>query len=265
MTEAKWLASTDPDEMLRFLRFEVTEGLLGLHSRTRVRRGAVSERKLLLFACACCRRVGGLCPRSVKDELATAERHADRLSSEVSWESLAEDDLLIQTFVDPLDEADDIFEYRPFEVNAVFAVRQLFGGLSGLVDCMRWSAQARVEFAEARRAEERESPGTEEAYEAMLEGERLAVEADQVGLLREIFGNPFRAAEVPEAWRAANGGAVVALAQSIYNEGKFDLLPILADALEDAGCTDADLLAHCRQPGEHVRGCWVIDLLLGKG
>jgi hypothetical protein len=54
------------------------------------------------------------------------------------------------------------------------------------------------------------------------------------------------------------------MAQVIYNERLFADMPILADALEDAGCSDAAILAHCRQPGEHVRGCWVVDLLLGK-
>ena len=54
------------------------------------------------------------------------------------------------------------------------------------------------------------------------------------------------------------------MAQSIYDDRAFDRLPILADALEDAGCDKADILNHCRQPGEHVRGCWVVDLVLGK-
>jgi hypothetical protein len=62
-------------------------------------------------------------------------------------------------------------------------------------------------------------------------------------------------------WRE---GAVVKIAQAIYNARAFERLPILADAPEDAGCDNADLLRHCREPGEHVRGCWVVDLLLGK-
>ena len=57
---------------------------------------------------------------------------------------------------------------------------------------------------------------------------------------------------------------MVKLAQGIYDDRAFDRMPVLADALEEAGCYDADILAHCRQPGEHVRGCWVVDLLLGK-
>jgi hypothetical protein len=62
-------------------------------------------------------------------------------------------------------------------------------------------------------------------------------------------------------WRTSN---VTALAQSIYDEKAFERLPILGDALEDSGCDNAGLLAHCRSGGEHVRGCWVVDLVLGK-
>jgi hypothetical protein len=61
-----------------------------------------------------------------------------------------------------------------------------------------------------------------------------------------------------------NDGTVIKIAQAIYNERAFERLPILADALEDAGCDNADILRHCREPGEHMRGCWVVDLLLGK-
>ncbi len=83
----------------------------------------------------------------------------------------------------------------------------------------------------------------------------------QANLLRDIFGNPFHPVTVDAAWL---NSTVVSLAQAIYEDRAFDRLPILADALEDAGCTNADILNHCRQPGEHVRGCWVVDLLLGK-
>jgi hypothetical protein len=83
-------------------------------------------------------------------------------------------------------------------------------------------------------------------------------------LVREVFGNPFRKAKIKWAWLACNDGIVAKLAQAIEEERAFDRLPILADALEDAGCTDADLLDHLRSPGSHVRGCWALDLILGK-
>ena len=86
----------------------------------------------------------------------------------------------------------------------------------------------------------------------------------QCDLLREIFGNPFRPVATDQAWLLWNGGVVAKLAASIYEERAFERLPVLADALEEAGCSDADILGHCRGSGQHVRGCWVIDNLMGK-
>jgi hypothetical protein len=90
--------------------------------------------------------------------------------------------------------------------------------------------------------------------------------------VRDIFGNPFRPLPpVPPSLLEWNGGLVRSLAQAVYDDrhlpsGHLDAgrLAVLADALEDAGCADADVLAHLRGGGPHVRGCWVIDLLLGK-
>ncbi len=85
--------------------------------------------------------------------------------------------------------------------------------------------------------------------------------AEQAELLRDIFGNPFRSVEFHLEWFTSD---VLALARGIYADRAFDRMPILADALQDAGCDDADILNHCREPREHARGCWVVDLLLGK-
>jgi hypothetical protein len=87
----------------------------------------------------------------------------------------------------------------------------------------------------------------------------------QCVLLREIAGNLFRLSPpLPAAVLAWNDGTVPRIAQGIYEGRAFDRLPILHDALLDAGCDDEDILAHCRSEGPHVRGCWVIDLILGK-
>jgi hypothetical protein len=83
----------------------------------------------------------------------------------------------------------------------------------------------------------------------------------QCCLLRDIFGNPFRRIALDPAWLIWQGGTIPILAKAIYDERNFDHLPILADALEEAGCHDTDILGHCRHPGPHVRGCWVVDLL----
>jgi hypothetical protein len=81
-------------------------------------------------------------------------------------------------------------------------------------------------------------------------------------IARCIFGNPFRPATINPAWRTSKA---VGLAQSIYDNRSFDRLPILADALEEAGAADPNLLQHLRGPGLHVLGCWCLDCLLGKG
>jgi hypothetical protein len=80
-------------------------------------------------------------------------------------------------------------------------------------------------------------------------------------ILRDIFGNPFRPVSAEPSWLTST---VLQLAGGIYAGRAFDRLPILADALQDAGCDTTDILAHCRGPGPHVRGCWVVDLVLGK-
>jgi hypothetical protein len=91
------------------------------------------------------------------------------------------------------------------------------------------------------------------------------VRSSQCGLLRDIIGNPFRPLpSIDPAWLTWHDGLLVSMARRMYDSRDFNDMPVLADALEEAGCTDADILGHCRQPGEHVRGCWVVDALLGK-
>jgi hypothetical protein len=85
--------------------------------------------------------------------------------------------------------------------------------------------------------------------------------AVQRALLSDVFGNPFRPVTLNPAWLTPT---VKQLAQSIYDDKVFDRLPTVADALEDSGCDNADVLGHCRSGGEHVRGCWVVDLVLEK-
>ncbi|MCE9565688.1 MAG: hypothetical protein K8U57_27000 [Planctomycetes bacterium] len=81
-------------------------------------------------------------------------------------------------------------------------------------------------------------------------------------LLRDIYGNPFHPVVIEPSWLTST---VIVLAEGIYADRAFDRMPILADALQDAGCNSNDILAHCREPnGVHVRGCWVVDLVLGK-
>jgi hypothetical protein len=108
------------------------------------------------------------------------------------------------------------------------------------------------------------------AYSGITKGERSQkawhkFEAEefryQAAILRDIMGGVFRPVAIDPRWLTST---VTSLAAGIYAERAFDRMPILADALEDAGCDNSDVLTHCRGDGPHVRGCWVVDLLLGK-
>lgn len=83
-------------------------------------------------------------------------------------------------------------------------------------------------------------------------------------LLSDVAGNLDSVVSLRPSWLRRNGGIVATIAQAIYADQSFAELPILADALEEAGCDNVEILNHCRQPGEHTRGCWVLDLLLDK-
>lgn len=85
--------------------------------------------------------------------------------------------------------------------------------------------------------------------------------AAQCELIRCLFGNPYHPSSVDPAWLT---GTVVTLARGIYADRAFDRLPVLADALQDAGCHDSVILEHCRREGSHARGCWVVDTVLGQ-
>jgi hypothetical protein len=92
--------------------------------------------------------------------------------------------------------------------------------------------------------------------------EDTAESAAQADIVRDVLGNPFRRIAVKRAWFTETA---VALARQAYQSEDFSLMPILADALQDAGCDNEDILNHCRDAKQiHVRGCWVIDLVLGK-
>jgi hypothetical protein len=94
-------------------------------------------------------------------------------------------------------------------------------------------------------------------------GDGVAEQGEQCGVVRDIFGPmPFRPIVLAPSWLTPT---VVLLAQTIYDDRAFDRIPALADALHEAGCDNEEILNHCRGPGPHVRGCWVVDLVLGKG
>jgi hypothetical protein len=86
-------------------------------------------------------------------------------------------------------------------------------------------------------------------------------QAAQCDLVRDLYGNPFRPVSFEPGWGAWQNRTVARLAAGLYEERRFSDLPVLADALEEAGCTNQTILEHCRGGREHARGCWVLDAL----
>jgi hypothetical protein len=121
-----------------------------------------------------------------------------------------------------------------------------------------WYAAASNPAIAARNAARSVQVGV--ANNAQLGSEAAELVA-QAKLLREIFGDPFRPLSVDPSWLTLH---LVELAQTIYDDRGYDRMPALADALEEAGCDHQEILAHCRGPGPHVRGCWLLDLILEK-
>jgi hypothetical protein len=179
-------------------------------------------RKLRLYAVACCRRVWHL----LRDEHSRGAVEA------------------AERYAEGLDDA----------VRLAAAGEAAGGGHGAARAATQPSAWVAAWDAawEARLAARDGVPGTD------WEKER----AHQAGLLRELFVNPFAPPRVEPAWLWANDGAAARLARALRDEQRFDAMPILADALEEAGCASPDLLGHCRVRGPHCRGCWALDALL---
>ena len=230
MDEMTWLSSTDPQAMLAFLR---ESGKL----YERGSGGGLCRRKARLFCVAVWRRIWPLfLDERSRRWVVVLERRADGAVSPDEFEAAA---------VACDDAAWELEWAGP-------------GGRTDSAYAAAWSAAAGDECDIARFA-----AGAVASAEMQVERAECVAQA---ALLRDIFANPFRPpAAIEAAWLARNGGAVRKLAEGIYQERAFEKMPLLADALESAGCADVDILSHCREPGGvHVRGCYVLDLLLGK-
>lgn len=230
MTEQEWLACADLNRMVSFLQ------------------PRVSWRKLRLFACACCRHVGQwLTDETIRNALNRAELYAEGRIKAGTAQTWYKKSCAVR---DSLPKAQD---FRP-EWLACHAVAEAVIGepYSAYLHTHKSVVHA---ITRANGAESGSAPW------------RLEMERGSVGLvwlLRDIVGNPFHVPHANPDWLSLQRSTVSKLAGAIYEDRTFDRLPLLADALEDAGCTDPDILAHCRGPGPHVRGCWVIDLLTGR-
>ncbi|HKB36326.1 MAG TPA: hypothetical protein VKD72_07730 [Gemmataceae bacterium] len=222
MTEAEWLACKDLQPMREFLR------------------GKVSERKLRLLLCACC--------RSLWDQL--IQEWSRTAVEVVEWhiDGGATDTLLWAATRGAREAWERVVDEQP--------------------SCAGYAAAAYAATLPIERGGD--APPLPADQDSHMAWDRMPVQNRVIGaaLLREIVGNPFRPVFLDSTWP---GSPVVALARAAYTERGLpsghlepDRLAVLSDALEEAGCDNADLLAHLRGPGPHVRGCWVVDLLLGK-
>jgi hypothetical protein len=190
---------------------------------------SASERKRRLFLCACCRLIWDVLPEQpCRRAVEVAERVADGTASGSEREQIAR-------------RAQQRAAQTGDFINQFWAPVDALGSDLRLLSFVRRFVPFPVQPKQ----------GGETA-------KRI------VARIRDIFGNPFRTAEVPPIWSAWADGTVVKLARSIYEDRAFERMPILGDALEEAGCTDEAILSHCRQAGEHVLGCWVVDAVLGR-
>jgi hypothetical protein len=249
MTEDEWLACDDPDRMLEFLR------------------DRRKDRKLRLFACACCRRIWHLLTDArSREAVEVAERFADGRASPAELETA----------------------HRKGQ-QATRSLRKQAGQHEGNRGATRAATRSATRTTPVEAAEEAalaaEAEKAHETRDRWIPGGFQGIfgpmgdvfaawseeRRQQLALLRDLFGNPFRVAVIDPLWLDWNDATIQRLARTIYDErllpsGVFDpdRVDVLSDALEDAGCADAALLDHLRGPGPHVRGCWVVDALLGE-
>ena len=250
MTEAEWLKCADPRRMLSDWR------------------ESVSDRKLRLFAVACCRRIWDhLVDERSRRAVDVAERFADGRATADECRAATYADFRLEKRAERDADARKAvrgqYDYADEAVCAAVAsasyctrptspwVQRTF------VESTCTVARNAVRFAAAARAGMRPGGRPPEGYvEARLREDEV-----HARWVRDVIGNPNRPVTLNPAWLIPG---VTSLAQTIYDGQAFHRMPELADALERAGCTDADILGHCRGPGPHVRGCWVVDLILGK-
>jgi hypothetical protein len=252
MTEAEWLACTEPAAMLEFLRTG----------------GKASDRQLRLFACACCRLIWDRFPDPCNRDLVVAvEDHPDG------------------SFQDPdLEEAIVASSRREHECKgerAYWAAKYLGRGFYKVTaaegafvvaSTVLFAGHGREVWVEVQFAHHDALLGRPFRVPAPLPAEVAVEAAMQAALLRDVLGRlPFRDVRLDPGWLAWHSGIVPQLAAAAYEErslssGELDSvrLAVLADALDEADCDDAELLGHLRGPGPHVRGCWAVDLLLGR-
>jgi hypothetical protein len=234
LTEEEWSTAVDPWRLL-------------LRQWPR----KTTDRKFALFAVACWRQIWNLINEESRRAIEALEEFADLAPERQrpeDWEA-------IRDAVCPLAEIGAESEQAGW--NPERAAREATSLVTWLVLSPAESSileQVRYEFEGAAL----------DSGEAVSSAWRARACA-HCELLRHVVGDPFHHPPVvPSHCLEWNGGTVPAIALGIYRDRVFGEMPILADALEDAGCTDAQILDHCRAGGDHMRGCWALDLVLGR-
>ena len=234
MTEAEWLSATDCRPLIAFLR------------------EAPNWRKMRLAGCGCGRRILPFLKDAwVSSLLVAAESAADNQCEQSNVDS-------ILRVNQPLFDArlPESAQYQGI-VGIVFAAAHHPN--NRLFETAFWWMSGAAAWEQVPNAaitvDDWDTPH-DPAWRAADVRERVA----QLTLFRDIFGNPFRPVAFDPAWRT---DTAVSLARGMYDSREFGAMPILADALQDAGCEDEQVLTLCSEPGPHVRGCWVCDLVLG--
>jgi hypothetical protein len=232
LTEQEWDSWADPTEMLKHL--EVT--------------GRASNRKLRLFACACCRRIWVALPSEASRRAVEAsESYADR-----------------QVKSGVRRQAEQEARSASSQTSGSKEPWKMYAGYAALHAAAKSAWEAAFSVAQEAKCAAMwyEEPHSERGVGERQERAAASEGRIQCDLLRDIFGPlPFRPVSVAPSWQTAR---VFEACQAMYAERAFDRMPELADALEEAGCDNREILHHCRSAGEHVRGCWVVDLVLGK-
>jgi hypothetical protein len=242
VTDAEWLVCMDSHVMLDYLAVRFP--------KLKRPRKPKRSRAFRLFNVACCYRVWPWLQRAEsRRAVIVGEQYADGLVTDAERQEAFHAALILPPGgMQPVSVAWEGRAVQPdawLEVEAAGAASIAAGG-DGMDDWYHYGGSARI------------------VARAWPDG--AAERGAQAGWLRDIFGNPFRTAPaVKPAWLEWRDGVARKLAESIYDGREFNRLPLLADALEDAGCADVELLGHLRGPGVHVRGCWAVDSILLKG
>ena len=224
MNEDEWLLCREPTPMIRHLLVVMRQ----------------DERKLRLLACAACRQVWDLLSDArSRYAVVVAERFAD---GQASLKELARA------------RGDALLAAGRGERSAAWAA---YWAANTKASGPLWNAFAAAGGASSRHAVGEVTTDQAQVWdESQAEGNR-----DQVDLIREVVGNPFRPALPQPSWLRWNNGLIPTMARTIYAERAWEQMPILGDALEEAGCTDPQWLDHCRGQHLHVPGCWLLDAL----